>query len=171
MKNNYETILSAMRGIAACALAVCATMCFTACSSDDEDPITPTPQIFNGQLTTTLPSMPTFEALTNANTVVVTWGNPEQTMASVKLGAFTIEVNTPMGTKSYEIGEMTITNVACEKVGDEITMSQPEFQCMAGDFDTKGSLVGTLENGKLSFTLLYKPGSMPFDVQSVFEGK
>lgn len=166
MKKPY---LSALRGMMTCALAVCATMCFTACSGDDDDPATPDPQTFSGQLTTTLPSMPTFEALTDANTAVVTWANPEQTVASVKLGAFKIAVKTQ--DKAYEIGEMTITDVACVKAGSKITLSQPEFQCMAGSFSTKGSLTGTLENGQLTFTLLYRPGAMPSDVQSVFEGK
>lgn len=166
-----KTFLSAWHSMMACAMAMFATLCLTACSSDDDDAATPAPQTFTGQLTTTLPSMPTFEALTDANTAVVTWDDAQQTTASVQLGAFTIAVTTPMGEKAYEIGAMTITNVACVKTGGKMTMSQPAFQCMAGDFDTKGSLVGTLEDGKLTFTLLYKPGSMPFDVQSVFEGQ
>ncbi|TGX82445.1 hypothetical protein E5358_06650 [Palleniella muris] len=166
-----KTFLSTLRGFAACVMAVFVSVAFSACSSDDDEPVIPAPQTFTGQLSTSIPSMLTFEPIVGENSAVVTWANPEQTLATVKLGAFSIAVKTPMGEHSYNIGEMTISDVPCVKSGNKITMSKPEFECQAGDFKTTGSLEGTLENGTFTLTLLYTPGTMPLKVKTVLVGK
>lgn len=165
-----KTFLATLQGTLVLAMTLLSSTTFTACSSDDE-PSIPAPQTFSGTLTTTIPDMPSFEAIEGENSCIITWDNPEQTSATVRMGAFDIAMSTPMGERSYEIGEMVIAGVTCVNSGNIITLTKENFECQAGDFLTTGSLTGELKNGILTLTLLYKPGSMPFDVQSVLVGK
>ena len=165
-----KSILSLMRRSALCAIALTMAVFVSSCSKDEEQMI-PSPQTFKGELITTLPSMPTFEAVACENTATMTWHNVEQTSASIHLDAFKLSMQTPIGERSYEIGAMNITNVPCSKSGSSFTISKHDFECQAGDFATKGTVEGTLTNGKLTLTIIYKPGTMPMDVQSVFTSK
>ena len=151
--------------------AIVFTMAAFVLSCSEEEPITPAPQTFKGDFVTTLPSMPTFKAVTCDNTATMTWHNVEQTSASIHLDAFKLSIQTQMGERSYEIGAMNITNVPCSKSGSSITISKHNFECQAGNLTTKGIVEGSLNNDRLTLTIVYKPGTMPMDVQSVFTSK
>lgn len=167
MKKN---ILSLMCKCALCTAALSLAIFAESCSKNEE-PAIPSPQNFNGDMVTTLPSMPTFEPITCENTATVTWHNVEQSAATVHLGAFKLSVQTPMGERAYEIGAMNITNVPCSKSGNMITIPEYNFECQADEYITKGTIKGSLNNNKLTLTIVYKPGTMPMDVQSVFTSK
>ena len=73
---------------------------------------------------------------------------------------------------SFDIGPMKINNIICTHDSDDnVTLSCESFECMAGKYLTLGSLEGIIKDGTLDFTILYKPGSMPFEVKSQFTGK
>lgn len=90
--------------------------------------------------------------------------------ATLVLGAFDITVEA-MG-MNISMGEMTIEDVqyAVYPNGNGMFFKD-DFQTMAGNYDTSGSLSGTFgADGSIEMTMVYKPGSMPFDCQSVFSG-
>lgn len=165
-----KAIFTILRHCTFSLVAILTAVSFTACSDDDET-ATFSPQSFTGELSTSIPAMPSFQAVSSSNAMTIIWADATQTSATVQLGEINLAVTTPMGEKVYQIGEMTIEGVTCTKEGATIQLSKPQFECQAGKYLTTGSLTGTLENNELSVTLLYKPGSMPFMVQSIFTSK
>ncbi len=72
--------------------------------------------------------------------------------------------------KAIDIGAMEIQNVeyAAFPTGGGY-LKKEAFDIQAGDYRTRGSLQGELSaEGYLTLTLTYRPGTMPFDIVSVF---
>ena len=73
--------------------------------------------------------------------------------------------------KAIEIGEMEIDDVefAAFPSGGGY-FRKDKFEVQAGEYTVRGSLQGELSSaGSLTFALHYKPGAMPFEVQSEFD--
>ncbi len=73
--------------------------------------------------------------------------------------------------KAIEIGAMEIQDVeyAAFPTGGGY-LRKEAFDLQAGDYRTRGSLYGELSpTGRLTFTLRYKPGTMPFEIVSEFD--
>lgn len=73
--------------------------------------------------------------------------------------------------KNIEIGAMDIPQVeyAAYPTGGGY-LKKEEFDIQAGEYRTRGSLYGELtKNGTLTFTITYRPGTMPFDIISEFK--
>ncbi len=73
--------------------------------------------------------------------------------------------------KAIEIGTMEIQDVeyAAFPSGGGY-LRKEAFDLQAGDYRTRGSLYGELSpTGRLSFTVRYKPGTMPFEIVSEFD--
>lgn len=166
-KYSFKTILA---GFAmSVAVAIC-TLSLTSCGDDNDEPsVVPQPSAFTGTFTTTVPSMASFTPVECTNTITVEWLDPSSTHANVTVGAFVIETGMPG--HDYTIGQMNINDVECTRQSDgTIVLSKADFECMAGDFDTTGSFSATISADNMTATITYRPGSMPFDVQSTFTG-
>lgn len=168
-----QSIFSAKRSVYAVLFALLLiTGLFTGCASDNihmPDPEEDVVEVYNGSLTTSIPEMPDFVPVVSNDHVNLVWNNEAHTSANVKLGAFHVDVD--MMGFSFLIGEMDIQNVECRRADDgTVTLVKDHFECQAGDYYTKGSLTGKYAKGRLEVTILYKPGSMPFECKSVFEG-
>lgn len=156
-----------LRTLLTCLSLCCLVALFPSCDDDDEGPAQPKELNLKGDFVTSIPAMPTFEPLKVDNQVHVEWTDSKRTSATVKVGAFTLEVG--MMGKGFTIGEMNITEVPCTLAADgTMNFKKESFECQAGSYLTKGSLEGTYHKGVLKLTLRYKPGSMPFECQSVF---
>lgn len=73
--------------------------------------------------------------------------------------------------KSIEIGAMRIEGVeyAAYPSGGGY-LKKDAFEVQAGEYTTRGSLYGEItKEGRLTLTLKYRPGTMPFDVVSQFK--
>jgi len=142
---------------------------FAGCGSDEPNQ-DPESQTYHGQMVSSIPAM-NFTAAPVDQEVEVKWQDAGKTTATVEVDGFNVTLQ-QMGGKTIEIGDMDITGVKCEKNGDgTVTLTQPDFRCIAGKYETTGSLTGTISTGgELTLTLNYKPGSMPFEVNSVFTG-
>lgn len=73
--------------------------------------------------------------------------------------------------KKIEIGAMEIPQVeyAAYPSGGGY-LKKDEFDIQAGEYRTRGSLYGELtKDGTLTFTITYRPGTMPFDIISEFK--
>lgn len=152
-------------------MAACAAT-LVSCSDDDE-PATPSPQTFVGELESRIPMFPDFSTLDDDN-ATITWTDATATTCTIDLGGFDVHVDRPElpAPMDIEIGDMKITGVKCAKEADgSYKLEAASFDCMAGKYEIKGgSLSGTLKSGTLVLTLNYKPGSMPFPVVSTFTG-
>lgn len=85
------------------------------------------------------------------------------------------EINDPFVTemlgKAIEIGRMEIRDVeyAAFPTGGGY-LKKDAFDVQAGEYRTRGSLYGELSSaGRLTLTLSYRPGTMPFEIVSKFE--
>ncbi len=142
------------------------------CASDNvhqpEPDLTPAPQQFEGTVSSAIPIFPNFDPVVSQNYAILTWLNEEQTAINIELGAFDVSVGEIMQME-IEIGTMLIQNVPCQKIVDNsYEFEIEEFACQAGEYYTTGSMAGSLKNNTLEFTVHYHPGSMPFEVETVF---
>lgn len=90
--------------------------------------------------------------------------------ATLVLGEFDITVEAM--NMHINMGEMRIDSVqyAVYPNGNGMFFCD-DFETMAGEYNTKGSLKGTFDaNGKVTMEMNYKPGNMPFTCNSVMEG-
>ncbi len=131
---------------------------------------TPPPQQYDGVSTSGIPIFSFFVPQASDNYAVVTWLNEEQTAMNLEMGAYSVDIAEIAS--GFDIGAMLIQNIPCTKIGEgRFEFALEEFACQAGAYYTTGSLTGSLNNAKLDFTLLYRPGSMPFEVETVFQGE
>lgn len=145
-----------------------------ACASDNvhqpQPDLTPAPQLFSGTITSSIPIFDFFVPITSDNTSLFSYDDESLSSATIQLGKFFVDINEI--SMSFEIGPMTIENVVCSRGADgNISLSCEDFECVAGKYFTAGSLTGTITDGVLDFTIIYIPGSMPFEVKSHFSGK
>ena len=156
-------------------LAVCLSCLFMASCSDDskhEDvpPAVPLEVYSQGTITTSIPAMPIFTPVQASNYVKISWADASRSVATVEVGAFDIEVE--MMGRTISIGTMKVSDVACTAKADgSIEFVKDNFVCQTGDYEVKGKLSGVYSEGKLTVTVNYKPGSMPFECQSDYESK
>lgn len=141
------------------------------CASDNvhmpEPDLTPAPKQYDGISSSGIPIFPSFVPQSSANYAVVTWLNEELTAMNLEMGSFSVDIAEVQ--MHIEIGNMLIQNVPCQKTSDDCyEFALDEFSCQAGAYYTTGSLQGSLDKDQLTFTLLYRPGSMPFDVETIF---
>lgn len=173
-----QFLYSAKRSVSALlfALLVLAGM-MTGCASDnihmpDEDmPVVgeANSETYDGLLTTSIPDMPVFVPVTTDDYVKLVWKDGQRTTVDLELGAF--DVNVEMMNLFFNIGTMHIDKVSCKDNGDgSYDLQKDAFECQAGKYLTKGSLTGRYQSGKLELTVHYKPGSMPFECKSDFQG-
>ena len=125
--------------------------------------------VYDGTLTTSIPDMPAFEPVTVNDYVKLSWSDSKKGMLQVEVGAFDIQVE--MMASEFHIGTMHIEDVKCTvRDNGESILEEKTFECQAGQYLTKGSLSGRLYADRFELTLHYKPGSMPFECKSVFQG-
>lgn len=125
---------------------------------------------WEGTLTSGVPQFGGFTPVPSPNRLRLT----DRTDASAGYATLTLEafdITTPMG-MSFSIGEMRIDSVQYATYpGGNGMFVRDDFSVQAGKYLTKGSLKGTFTaGGTVSMTMTYKPGSMPFEVVSEFEG-
>lgn len=131
---------------------------------------------FPGVLTTTVPLMQEYlqGAVRTEMTVHVDKFNTSHSgYVDVRTEAF--EINDPFVTemlgKAIEMGGMEISDVeyAAFPTGGG-HFRKDAFEVQAGEYRTRGSLYGEFSSaGRLTITLRYRPGTMPFDIISEFE--
>lgn len=143
------------------------------CASDNihqpEPDMTPDPQKFIGTTASGIPIFPTFVPQISENYAVVNWLNPEKTVANIEMGEFSVDIQEVQ--MHIEIGTMLIKDIPFQKIGeDNYSFVLDEFNCQAGAYNTTGSIVGKLQGDEIEFTVLYYPGSMPFQVETIFKG-
>ncbi|MCC8114789.1 MAG: hypothetical protein LIP03_12540 [Bacteroidales bacterium] len=144
------------------------------CASDNvhqpQPDLTPDPSTYQGEMFSRIPVFPTFAGVTAEDYAVVTWADEAQSSATITTGAFDVQI-AEMGF-NIQIGEMNIPEVGCFRQGDgSIELSNLAFECQAGDYYTTGSLEGVVSGDSISIVLKYRPGSMPFEVESTFTGQ
>lgn len=71
------------------------------------------------------------------------------------------------------IGEIVVDSVSVsESASGNVTLSKGEFTYLSSTYFIKGhSIKGTIVNGKLSVTMDYTPGNMPFGLSTTFTSK
>ena len=116
-----------------------------------------------GNMTTSVPDMPVFEPVESEEIVSVTINGNK---AEACFTAFDIDI--PMMNRVISIGDMEIYGVSVNEVDGVKTLSAGNFECQGGDYIIKGSLQGEISSGKAEITILYRPGSMPFECRSTF---
>lgn len=163
-----------------CLMAI--TLTATSCGNDDDknqiiDPVGPINFISNCDITSAVPDFHYSTACGQGKVEVV---GINDTLATVKLPAFPVNISAEMGGRpfqmSLEIGKMTIDSVKIAKKTplDSWTgnyrLSKGAFETQAGQYFTKGvSLDGYLyDDDKISVTITYHPGTMMKDVVSTF---
>lgn len=67
--------------------------------------------------------------------------------------------------------ELTVTNVDVEKEGSTYSLKKDQFTITVGEVPYKGSINGTVQDGKLTFTSPVTPGAMPMSVDLNFTTK
>lgn len=78
------------------------------------------------------------------------------------------QLRTPITIGDIVVDSVSITQVA----SDEFALSKGEFTCPSTPYFIKGhSIKGTLVGGKLSVTMDYTPGNMPFGLTTTFTSK
>lgn len=123
---------------------------------------------FEGILTSSVPSMPSLMNPVDTPDFLQFKGMTDKTSgyATIVLGQFNINVEA-MG-MNIAIGEMEIDSIqyAFYPNGNGMFF-RDDFDVMAGQYETKGSLYGTFDaGGSVRMIMNYKPGSMPFEVES-----
>lgn len=167
-----DTLNGAKRNALSFLFALFVFSMLVGCASDNihmPDPEDDVIESYNGSLTTSIPTMSIFEAVTSEDYIKISWNDKFHKSANLEIGAFRIDVE--LMNTSFLIGTMHIDNVVCTPNEEgTYTLSKEHFECQAGDYLTKGSLTGKYVKGKMEITIHYKPGSMPFECKSVFEG-
>ena len=67
--------------------------------------------------------------------------------------------------------ELTVTGVVVDKNGGTYTLKKDQFSISVDDVPYKGSIDGTVNDGKLSFSCPVTPGAMPMSVDLTFTTK
>lgn len=67
--------------------------------------------------------------------------------------------------------ELTVTNVSVDKDGSTYTLKKDQFTITVNEVPYKGSINGTVKDGKLTFTSPVTPGAMPMAVDLNFTTK
>ena len=67
--------------------------------------------------------------------------------------------------------ELTVTNVDVDKDGSTYTLKKDQFTITVNEVPYKGSINGTVKDGKLTFTSPVTPGAMPMAVDLNFTTK
>ena len=145
------------------------------CASDNvhmpEPDTRPTEERFEGEIVSWIPAFAdVFAPVHNENFAEIRWLNSAHSRADLVIGEFSLYID--IVDMHITIGEMTIENLsfACGDDGSA-SFSRPDFEAMAGQYHTTGSISGTYSEGNISFEMEYKPGSMPFLVKSTFSSK
>lgn len=141
------------------------------CASDNvhmpEPDLTPEPKQYDGVSSSGIPIFPTFVPQESENYAIVTWLNEQQSALTIEMGAFSVDIEEVK--MHIDIGSMLIQNIPCTRIGENVfEFAIDEFTCQAGAYYTVGSLSGSLSGNSLQFTILYHPGSMPFEVETSF---
>ena len=168
MKYFLKTLMSVM--------AVALIFGLVSCSKDEDK--TPTaPEMAAGTyactVTSSVPSYKyTADPVSGSATVVAA----SATAVDLKLTAFDVTIKAMMGTtpieKTITIGEIYLKNITATAANNVVTLDLADFSCQAGDYEishAKGTC--TITNGKIDLAMNYKPGSMPFEVQTTFISK
>lgn len=145
-----------------------------ACSDDskhqDVPPAVSLDVYSQGTITTSIPAMPVFTPVQTSDYVKVSWTDATRSVATVEVGAFDIDV--AMMGRTISIGAIKVSDVACSTQADgSIAFAKENFVCQAGDYEVKGNISGVYREGKLTVTLKYHPGSMPFECHSDYESQ
>ena len=145
---------------------------FASCSDDDnpEEPTSVTTN-FSGTLSSSIPAFPDFAPVPTDNNVTMQWQSADKNHINLSISAFSLTVAN-MG-MNVEIGQMDIENITIQYDDKNFgIIPETEFECMAGKYETKGTISGSYDTptGELTLTLDYKPGSMPFSVHSEYKG-
>ncbi len=149
------------------------TAVVSGCASDNvhmpEPDTRPTEERFTGELVSWIPDFAdVFAPVHNDDFAEIHWLNSAHSRADIVIGEFSLYID--IVDMHITIGEMTIENVSFkyDADGSTATFARPDFETMAGQYDTKGSISGNYSSEGLSFEMEYKPGSMPFLVKSSF---
>lgn len=131
---------------------------------------------YPGLLSTTVPLMQEYmqgPVRTEMTVQVCRFHSAHSGYVDVRTGAF--EIDDPFVTdllgKTIAIGAMDIRDVeyAAFPSGGGY-FKKDAFELQAGEYNVRGSLYGELSaSGRLTLTLRYKPGTMPFEVLSEFD--
>lgn len=145
------------------------------CASDNvhmpEPDTRPTEERFDGELVSWIPAFAdVFAPVHNDDFAEIRWLNSAHSRADLVIGEFSLYID--IVDMHISIGEMTIENLSFSYADDgSASFSRPDFETMAGQYHTTGSISGTYADGSISFEMEYKPGSMPFLVKSTFSSK
>lgn len=145
------------------------------CASDNvhmpEPDTRPAEERFDGELVSWIPAFAdVFAPVHNDNFAEIHWLNSAHSRADLVIGEFSLYID--IVDMHITIGEMTIENLSFAYAADgSASFSRPDFEAMAGQYHTTGSISGTYTDGNISFEMEYKPGSMPFLVKSTFSSK
>lgn len=143
------------------------------CASDNvhmpEPDTRPTQERFEGEIVSWIPDFAdVFAPVHNADFAEIHWLNSAHSRADLVIGEFSLYID--IVDMHITIGEMTIENLSFAYEPDDptATFSRSDFETMAGQYNTKGSISGSYSPEGLTFEMEYKPGSMPFLVKSTF---
>ena len=111
-------------------------------------------------------------------------GSLVMSVSGTSYGSFDLEVNVQsssddqvtmtipaFGEGHMAMPELAITNVDVDKSGNTYTLKKDQFTITVNEVPYKGSIDGTINDGKLNFTCPVTPGAMPMSVELSFSSK